>query len=174
MDIVGRDRDPLPISQAPIPIHSEPVLDPLGIHTRDAVGDLDGDNDLDLAISGWYNYAVVLLNNGNATFATAVDYPLVPGPVAQNGARGIALGDLDRAVELSEQNHTLYSETLAKRPPVLDLREFKLTIARQAENVAVIRYHRSLVYDKLGESAKAEEDRRRVRELGFEPNEDLF
>jgi tetratricopeptide (TPR) repeat protein len=86
-----------------------------------------------------------------------------------------ALDDMNRAVELAERNHKLMSDALhIGKPPVLDLREFKLTVARHAENVAVIRYHRALVYDELGEAEKAEADRRRVRELGFEPNETLF
>jgi tetratricopeptide (TPR) repeat protein len=86
-----------------------------------------------------------------------------------------ALDDMNRAVERAERNHQLMIEALnVGRPPVLDLREFKLTVAKHANNVAVLRYHRALVYDGLGEVDKAEADRRRVRELGFEPNEDLF
>jgi tetratricopeptide (TPR) repeat protein len=91
------------------------------------------------------------------------------------GETDSALRDMERAVELAELHHESWSEMLQTgRPGVLDLREFKLDFARNAESVAVIRYHRSLVYDELGESSKAEEDRLRVRELGFEPNEDLF
>ncbi|MFV1968175.1 MAG: tetratricopeptide repeat protein [Pirellulaceae bacterium] len=86
-----------------------------------------------------------------------------------------ALKDMDRAVELAERNHKLWTEALrAGRAGVLDLRELKRTVDKHAETVAVIRYHRALVYDELGESSKAEKDRSRVRELGFEPNEDLF
>jgi tetratricopeptide (TPR) repeat protein len=42
------------------------------------------------------------------------------------------------------------------------------------KNVAVIIYHRSLILEALGKSSKAEQDRDRVRELGFEPDEHLF
>lgn len=39
---------------------------------------------------------------------------------------------------------------------------------------AVIVYHRSLIYDALGKSVEALQDRERVRELGFQPDERLF
>lgn len=39
---------------------------------------------------------------------------------------------------------------------------------------AVMLYHRSLVYDRLGLRDEAKVDRERVRGLGFEPNEQLF
>lgn len=42
------------------------------------------------------------------------------------------------------------------------------------EVVAILRYHRSLVYDALGKYEEADADRRRVVELGFEPNDKLF
>ncbi len=41
-------------------------------------------------------------------------------------------------------------------------------------SVAVIRYHRALVWQKLNADYYAERDLRRVRELGFEPGDDLF
>lgn len=44
----------------------------------------------------------------------------------------------------------------------------------RAKNFAVIVYHRSLILEALGKSSEAEQDRKRVRELGFEPDQHLF
>jgi len=55
-----------------------------------ALGDLDGDGDLDMAVANMYSQDTsVLLNNGDGTFATQVRY------AAGNTPTGIALGDLD-------------------------------------------------------------------------------
>ena len=40
--------------------------------------------------------------------------------------------------------------------------------------IAVVVYHRSLLWDKKGDKEKAEADRQRVRELGFTPDKKLF
>jgi hypothetical protein len=40
--------------------------------------------------------------------------------------------------------------------------------------VAVIRYHRALLFDKIGKPKEAESDRQRVRELGYTPTPSLF
>jgi len=86
-----------------------------------------------------------------------------------------ALADLGRAVPQVELTYNRMMMTLKTRGAgVLDLRQFKIQVEEYAENVAVIRYHRALVYDALHDADKAEEDRRRVRALGFEPNEGLF
>ena len=50
----------------------------------------------------------------------------------------------------------------------------KRGLADIRRNVAVIRYHRALVWEKLGEQDKADADNRRVRELGCEPGPKLF
>ncbi len=55
-----------------------------------AVGDLDGDGDLDLAVANAVGDNIsVLLNNGNATFADHVLYAAGDGPVS------IVIGDVD-------------------------------------------------------------------------------
>lgn len=57
---------------------------------------------------------------------------------------------------------------------VVDQRDFeqRLKVVRHSE--AVMRYHRALVYDKIGDTDEAEKDRKRVRDLGYEPNKKLF
>ena len=55
-----------------------------------AVGDLDGDLDLDLAVANFFGDDVsVLLNNGDGTFADDIRYGAGDGP------RFVAVGDLD-------------------------------------------------------------------------------
>ncbi len=54
------------------------------------IGDLDDDEDLDLAVTSWTEEIVsVFLNNGGGRFANGVTYPAGIGPV------GLAVGDLD-------------------------------------------------------------------------------
>ncbi len=54
------------------------------------IGDLDGDDDLDLAVTSYTEEIVsVFLNNGGGSFANGVTYPAGIGPV------GLAVGDLD-------------------------------------------------------------------------------
>ncbi|MFM7846184.1 MAG: tetratricopeptide repeat protein [Planctomycetota bacterium] len=43
-----------------------------------------------------------------------------------------------------------------------------------ALGLAVMRYHRALVLDALGETVAADDERKQVQELGFQPNESLF
>src|SRR5262249_14715706 len=56
-----------------------------------AVGDVDGDSDLDLAVTNLYSGTVsVLRNQGDGTFAAAVSYPVGAYPIS------VVEGDLDR------------------------------------------------------------------------------
>lgn len=82
-----------------------------------------------------------------------------------------ALQDLNNAVEYKEAE---YEASLKGRYLSADRRLKALEDKEQAQSVAVIRYHRSLVHDARNEKELAEADRRRVRELGSEPNEKLF
>jgi ankyrin repeat protein len=71
-----------------------------------AVGDLDGDSDLDLAVANVYGANVsVLLNNGNGTFAADVLYGAgsYPSSVAVGDVDGDS--DLDLAVANSESHN---------------------------------------------------------------------
>lgn len=81
-----------------------------------------------------------------------------------------AESDMDAAVPEME-------ELLAKvqaSSQFADRRDFELQLEMIRQSVAVIRYHRALVNDKLGKTDRAERDRRRVRELGYEPDDKLF
>jgi len=81
-----------------------------------------------------------------------------------------AKSDMDAAV-------TQMEEFLAKAEEasqIADRRGFEMQLKTVRQSVAVIRYHRALVCDKLGETDRAERDRRRVRELGYEPDDKLF
>lgn len=97
--------------------------------------------------------------------------------------------DLDKAVDEVESYYAqLLRETrdeegelpepLRNQPRLrrqfLDLRELRKFQQEMAEQVAVLRYHRALVLDKLGEAEAAERDRQRVRELGFNSGPDLY
>ena len=81
-----------------------------------------------------------------------------------------AISDLEQAVANAE---AFYSDT-ERLKGLPDARILNLFEKQGQEVIAIIRYHRSLVYDKQGEREKAKADRDRVRELGFEPNASLF
>jgi hypothetical protein len=78
-----------------------------------------------------------------------------------------AEADLNLAVDRTEQDYQGEERTRHRR-------EFNQPLDRLRKSLAVIRYHRALVFDALGQSKKAEADRRRVRELGFAPAPSLF
>lgn len=75
-----------------------------------------------------------------------------------------ALADLNEAIRLADQEYE------ASRKGALDLRSKKLF----ARTNAVLHYHRALVLEALNKPDEAERDLARVRELGFEPGEQLF
>jgi len=78
--------------------------------------------------------------------------------------------DMDAAVEGIE------AELRQARDPIrsIDQREFERQLKAVRQSVAVVHYHRALVNDKVGQTDQAEQDRQRVRELGYEPNDKLF
>jgi tetratricopeptide (TPR) repeat protein len=83
-----------------------------------------------------------------------------------------ALSDLDRAVENAEEDYEATGATRGFGSP--DPREREQQAQQVARNFAVIVYHRGLVHEALGDDEAAEADFRRVRELGFTPDERLF
>jgi len=79
--------------------------------------------------------------------------------------------DLEQAVQIWEQIVT-YQET--QRLPSVRSYQSESETASYRQALAVMLYHRSLVYDQLGMSDEAKVDRERVRGLGYEPNDQLF
>jgi tetratricopeptide (TPR) repeat protein len=83
--------------------------------------------------------------------------------------------DLDAAVMMIEEERRQWSRRLnGELLGVVDKREEELLFQQHAQSVAVIRYHRALLRDSLGQTQQGEEDRQRVLELGFEPGDHLF
>lgn len=121
------------------------------------------------------------LENIGEALRLAGDDPTLLGTPAMLDTRGFvkyrlgdteaAREDIERAVEIWEK-FVAYSETQA----LSDVRSYQSEAQRASNHqaLAVMLYHRSLVYDQLGLSDKAKVDRERVRILGFEPNEQLF
>ena len=58
--------------------------------------------------------------------------------------------------------------------PEMVAAEAQAQLPLQQRSIAVLHYHRGLVYERLGRQDEADADYRRVRELGFEPGDDLF
>lgn len=86
------------------------------------------------------------------------------------GKYQLARPDLDLAVASMEREVQLMERTR----DYVDRREFERQLRETRKSLAVIRYHRALLLEKLGKPKEAETDLRRVRELGYEPNPKLF
>jgi len=92
------------------------------------------------------------------------------------------LGDLEGAKSDLELAVRGYSAEISQRYGseredmlgILDPRIHKLQLHSAQQSLAVVVYHRGLIYQKLGETALADTDFDKVRQLGFEPNDDLF
>lgn len=86
-----------------------------------------------------------------------------------------ARADLDSAVNGIEALFSSWPEYVEReKSNAADLRELQLGYKSLRYNVAVIRYHRALVLRKLDLPKLAEEDLKRVRQMGFEPTDQLF
>ncbi len=86
-----------------------------------------------------------------------------------------ALNDLDLALAAyKEVSRTLPAFIEARKHLIIDMRQENRQEDQVRRTLAVIRYHRSLTRDALSQTAKAEEDRTAIRELGFVPDEHLF
>lgn len=93
----------------------------------------------------------------------------------QQGDPNGSLADLDKAVRMAEEEYEKLSKQVdAGRLGTIDPRQFELELKKFAQSVAVIRYHRSMAYERSGKPDLAEQDRRRVKTLGFEINEHLL
>jgi tetratricopeptide (TPR) repeat protein len=82
------------------------------------------------------------------------------------GELDAARQDLEQAVEAIELQHA----ALTRQRSYSDYQEHQQRLKQHAHSVAVLRYHRALVYEKLGKRELAEQDLRRVRQLGHEPD----
>lgn len=86
-----------------------------------------------------------------------------------------ALTDLDLALAAYEQvSRTLPAFVEARKHLIIDMRQEDRQEYHIRRTQAVIRYHRSLTLDAMGQPAKAEQDRTAIRDLGFVPDEHLF
>ena len=85
----------------------------------------------------------------------------------------LARRDLDIAVSAAEALYHFHKSARQQHMSI-DLREYDRRIASEKEQVAIIRYHRALVLDAQFQTNRADEDRQRIRQLGFEPGPDLF
>lgn len=94
----------------------------------------------------------------------------------QRGDLEAARNDLENAVAgmAVEVEGTQRTAPDGSKMGVVDPRVYQLQLRASREQVAVIFYHRGLIYDKLGEAERAQADFAKVRELGFEPTEDLY
>lgn len=86
------------------------------------------------------------------------------------GDKDAARHDLQQAVEAVEQQLA----SLQDQQDYSDDQRWARELKEFQQSVAVIRYHRALVYEALGEDELAEQDLTRVRQLGYEPGEHLF
>jgi tetratricopeptide (TPR) repeat protein len=82
----------------------------------------------------------------------------------------LARPDLDLAVAGMEQE----AKKEEQKRDYVDRLEFERNLKEIRKSVAVIRYHRALLFDKIGKPKEAESDRQRVRELGYTPTPSLF
>jgi tetratricopeptide (TPR) repeat protein len=78
--------------------------------------------------------------------------------------------DLDRAIQSMEM--TLASASGVKNYP--DPREYEQYLKQLNHSVAVMYYHRALMFEQLGELELAARDLQRVHQLGHEPGDHLF
>jgi len=94
----------------------------------------------------------------------------------QMGKYDLALRDIDPAAnEIAAALAALHRDSGLERRAMPDLRKFEVAVQQRNEDVAPIFYHRALVHEKLGHTAAAEADRKRVKELiGRDGDESLF
>jgi len=86
-----------------------------------------------------------------------------------------AIHDLDCALAAYEQvNRTRPAFIEARKHLIIDMRQESQQEEQVRRTLAVIRYHRSLALEALGKGPEADQDRAKIRELGFVPDDHLF
>jgi tetratricopeptide (TPR) repeat protein len=91
------------------------------------------------------------------------------------GALNAAYNNLQYSAEASEQVCRAMPEMIeSTKHFVVDIRKMQGDERRQRRTCAVILYHRMLVLEAQGKQQAAEQDRQKIRDLGYEPDESLF
>ncbi len=89
----------------------------------------------------------------------------------RSGEAKAALEDMEPAVESFDK---YVADTRAAMQSSVRSFNTLQELENAEHSLAVLLYHRSLIYDRLNQRDKAKVDRERVRTLGYEPNEKLF
>lgn len=118
----------------------------------------------------------------DSAFATAISLPSAAAVLDTRGFLHYRLGnypealrDLNAALDLSETVFLHFPRQFEKQAAMqYEPREAERYMRRQRQTIAVLRYHRGLVYQEVGMTERAEQDFKRVEQLGFEPTPDLF
>jgi tetratricopeptide (TPR) repeat protein len=92
----------------------------------------------------------------------------------QRGDFDAARDDLEVAVKQYSTALKRSERRLRSGVGIVDLRLGRLQLQGEKETLAVIVYHRGLIYERLGKTDLAQVDFDHVRILGFEPNEELY
>jgi tetratricopeptide (TPR) repeat protein len=136
---------------------------------REMLDSLSKDGNRSLAIPLTWTAAMLAISNSAAILDT-------------RGLIYYHMGDLEKALQDTE-NAVKSAEWQLKafdwmdennRNYAIDLRRQEEARRERAKSVAVIRYHRLLVLEKLGKTKRAAEDRARIEQLGHEPDDQLF
>jgi hypothetical protein len=91
------------------------------------------------------------------------------------GALDAAYSNLQLAWEGSERVCQVFPEHIASlKHYVSDIRPLLQQERQNRRTLAVVTYHRMLVLEALGKQQAADEDRQRIRDLGYEPDDQLF
>lgn len=86
-----------------------------------------------------------------------------------------ALEDMNLAIPAVEAELEAETRKIAESRKSVDERRLAAHLVRARKGVAVLYYHRSLIYEKLGNASAAAADRKKAKELaGKEPDETLF
>jgi tetratricopeptide (TPR) repeat protein len=92
----------------------------------------------------------------------------------QRGEFQDARDDLEAAVKQYSVELRRWERRLKSGKGIVDLRLDRLQLQVEKQTLAVVVYHRGLIYEKLEQTDLAEADFDHVRTLGFEPGDDLY
>jgi tetratricopeptide (TPR) repeat protein len=92
----------------------------------------------------------------------------------RRGENEKALSDLDKAIQMLEADGNRLEQQRANAGLLRETSELTAQREQHLKTLAVVLYHRALAYQSLRRNDDAEKDLARVRELGFEPGDQLF